>query len=89
MIIFPTIVYQTPGKHGQSYAWKAAPDQETFDALIASGWFETLPQARTGIVDDAPPTRDELERKATELGISFDGRSSDKKLAEKIAEALG
>lgn len=38
--------------------------------------------------DDAPPTRDELERKAAELGIAFDGRTSDSKLAGKIAEAL-
>lgn len=38
--------------------------------------------------DDAPPTRAELEQKATELGIKFDGRTTDKKLAAKIAEAL-
>lgn len=38
--------------------------------------------------EDAPPTRDELERKATELGIAFDGRTSDGKLAGKIAAAL-
>lgn len=38
--------------------------------------------------EDAPPTRAELEQKATELGIKFDGRTTDKKLAAKIAEAL-
>lgn len=38
--------------------------------------------------DDAPPTREELEQKATELGIKFDGRTTDKKLAAKIAEAV-
>lgn len=39
--------------------------------------------------DDAMPTREELEIKATELGLKFDGRTSDKKLTKLIAEALG
>jgi hypothetical protein len=38
--------------------------------------------------DDAPPTREELETKATELGIKFDGRYSDKRIAQLIDEAL-
>jgi hypothetical protein len=38
--------------------------------------------------DNAPPTREELEAKATELGIKFDGRYSDKKIAQMIDEAL-
>lgn len=40
-------------------------------------------------IDNAPPTRAEMEAKATELGIKFDGRSSDKTLLAKIEEALG
>ncbi len=38
--------------------------------------------------DNAPPTRDEMERKAAELGIKVDKRWSDKTLAERIDEAL-
>jgi len=38
--------------------------------------------------DNAPPTRQELEAKATELGIKFDGRYSDKRIASLIEEAL-
>ena len=38
--------------------------------------------------DDAPPTRDELEAKARELGVKFDGRTSDKTLLSKIEAAL-
>ena len=38
--------------------------------------------------DEAPPTREELEAKATELGIKFDGRIGDKKLTALIAKAL-
>jgi hypothetical protein len=38
--------------------------------------------------ENAPPTREELEAKATELGIKFDGRTTDKRLLDKITEAL-
>jgi len=38
--------------------------------------------------DDAPPTRTELEAKATELGIKFDGRTKDKKLGQLIQDRL-
>lgn len=37
---------------------------------------------------DAPPTRDELEAKARELGISFNGNTKDATLITKIDEAL-
>jgi hypothetical protein len=38
--------------------------------------------------DDALPTRKELEAKATELGIRFDGRTKDKKLGQLIQDRL-
>lgn len=38
--------------------------------------------------DDAAPTRAELEAKATELGIRFDGRTRDKKLGQLIQDKL-
>jgi hypothetical protein len=38
--------------------------------------------------DDAAPTRVELEAKATELGIRFDGRTKDKKLGQLIQDRL-
>ena len=41
------------------------------------------------VADDAPPTREELEAKATELGIKFDGRTKDKKLGQLIQDKLG
>ena len=40
-------------------------------------------------VMDAPPTRAELEAKAIELGIKFDGRTKDKKLGQLIEDKLG
>ena len=41
------------------------------------------------VTENDMPTREELETKATELGLKFDGRTSDKKLTKLIAEALG
>jgi hypothetical protein len=38
--------------------------------------------------DNAAPTRAELETKAVELSIKFDGRTTDKLLAEKIEYVL-
>lgn len=38
--------------------------------------------------DNAPPTRAELEQKATELGIDFSPNIGDRKLAERIAAKL-
>lgn len=38
--------------------------------------------------DDKPPTRAELEQKATELGVEFSKQLGDKKLAERIAAKL-
>lgn len=38
--------------------------------------------------EDAPPTREELEEKAKELGIKFNKNTSDDVLLEKITKAL-
>ena len=40
------------------------------------------------VLDDAAPTRAELETKATELGIHFDGRTRDKRLGQLIQDKL-
>lgn len=95
MTDFPTILYRTPGPHkkprGGTYAYKGAADQAAFDDLISKGWFPSYEDAVAGkvVIDEvSAPTRLELEYKASELGVSYDGRTSDKKLAERIAKAL-
>lgn len=65
------------GWHLDQYAAKAAHEATLQD------------QSAPAVDESAPPTRAELEQKATELGIKFDSRMGDKKLAAKIAEALG
>jgi hypothetical protein len=94
--------YRKPG--GGTYDTEGAADKAEFDALIAKGWFASYEEAAAvkkaakvieaaEAFDDAidevsDPTRDELETKAKQLGVSFNARTSDKKLAERIAAAL-
>lgn len=79
-----------------------ASDDELVSAL-KNGWHHDVisalaPQDQPAAIpddlsvvadDDLPPTRDELETKARELGLKFDGRTSDRKLSAMIDEALG
>ncbi len=89
---FPTIVYRCPGDHhcaGGTYAYLGVDEQAQLDAALSGGWFMTLPEAIAGEAEDSSaPSRGELESKATDLGIKFDGRTTDKALAGKIDTAL-
>ena len=92
------------GKGKKTYKVCGAKDQAHYDALLANGWFPSYEEAVAGkraeeiieaaeafeeAVDEVSgPTREELEQKAEELGIGFNKRTSDRKLAERIAEAL-
>lgn len=85
-----------------TYDVTTANDAEHMAALLADGWHPDQYAAKAAADafavptdapaedpdDDAPPTRDELEAKARELGIKFDGRTGDKKLAALIADKL-
>ena len=100
MTDFPTIMYRTPGPHkkprDKTYAYKGAADQAEFDVLLGKGWFPSYEDAVVGKIVAAvseidtvsPATRDELEAKAKELGVSFNARPSAKTIAERIASAL-
>jgi hypothetical protein len=95
---FPQLVYKCPGpyaRQGGTYDHAVVNDADEYAAQIGAGWFNTLPEAIEGkapaqevLADNAAPTRAELEAKAKELGIVFDGRTSDSKLLAKITEAL-
>lgn len=67
---------------------------EDIEATLADGWYRTPAEARAATEahvlpkDPEPPTRAEMEQKATELGIKWDGRWGDKRLSDAIAEQL-
>lgn len=91
------MVFKCPGSiqwyDGISYDYQMVPDGD-----VPEGWFATVFEAHDAVnkieqpteapKESDPPTRSELEQKATELGLKFDGRTSDKKLATMIQEAL-
>lgn len=82
-----------------TYDLATANDADHLAALLADGWHADQYAARDAgteavsarvdhepeAPEDHPPTRAELEQKARELGIKFDGRTGDKKLAAMIA----
>ena len=95
---YADMVYRDGGPYarkGGTYDTKGVSSREEHDQALEDGWFNTLPEAIAGksavvdVKDDEPPTREELEQKAKELGIKFDKKTSDEALAKKIAEALG
>ena len=78
-------------------------DEDEVEQAIADGWSLTTTEAKEVAAkkaefmsavtagqpaDSAPPTRAELEAKAVELGLKFDGRYSDKTLGEMIEAKL-
>lgn len=87
-----TLVYRVPGNHqmpGGSFDYRQAKDDEHLAELLSEGWFRTLPEAVDGDhVDTSAPSREELEQKARELELKFDGRTSNAKLERMIDEAL-
>lgn len=96
-------LYRCPGAHADkidpTVTWDTVcVEEEEVPAMLKAGWHPSIADAwaskAAGLTfpavpsDDAPPTREELERKAKELGIKFDGRTGDKRLATLIAEAV-
>ena len=66
-------------------------NQGQFDEPVADAVPDVDPEKSEEINDsdeNAPPSREELEQKANELGIKFDGRTTDRKLLEKIEEVM-
>ena len=89
-MMFPRFVFKDGGKlhrAGGTYSELLIEDESAYDAAIAEGWFASLPDAIAGAAEDDSATRQELEDLALELGVTFDGRTSDKKLLEKIKAA--
>lgn len=95
---YPTMVYRCPGPHqrkGGTFDTRGVKSQEELEAALKDGWFETLPEAIEGkaslkeLPPETPPTREELEQKAKELGISFAPNIKDATLAKKISDTLG
>ena len=100
---FPRIVFKCPGdlpRQGGTFKVLQVADDASHADAVAYGWFSSLPEAieshdnpkPVAVVDVAPDvveqeSRESLESRAKEIGIKFDGRTSDAKLSRLIAEA--
>lgn len=99
---FPRMLYRFPATNrapmqleGSSYDTMIVNDADEAAAALADSWCTTWPEAKKNgapaapaVTASPPPTREELEAKATELGIAFKATTSDKKLGDQIAAAL-
>lgn len=99
---YPTLMFRCPGPHfahdGQTYEYIPVRDEAELIDRLNNGWSVTLLEAVAAVThkhelehdgdEDAAPTRAELENKAKELGIKFDGRTSDASLLKKIEDKL-
>lgn len=97
---FPRLVYKDGGPHqrkGGTFDYRPVHNEAELDAALEQGWHESVqdaiapkPQAEPPQSTDSTrkPTRGELEQKATELGVPFGPRVSDRKLGEAIAAKL-
>lgn len=100
---FPQMLYRAGSAleiDGARFDAQTVADESALSAALADGWHETTGAALDAVQpveddkpadvppDDAPVTRAELEQKAGEMGIKFDGRWGDKRLAAAIADAL-
>ena len=84
------MLYKFGGKHeidGEKYDWQVI-DESRVEELAVDGWCLTTQEAKVYYEDDQPLTREELETKANELSIQFDGRTSDRKLENLIVQAM-
>lgn len=92
-----TMLYQFPGPHeihGARFDYIIVDDDQ-IEATLAAGWYLTTPEAKAAhqaaqqvAVDDAPPTRDEMKRKADDLGLTYAGNISNAALAALIEAVL-
>jgi hypothetical protein len=91
MIPSPTwMLYKHPGKNeidGKLFDWMVV-EEAGIEQAQADGWRLTTAEAVALYEENLPPTRSELETKATELGLTFDGRTSDAKLSKMISDAI-
>lgn len=85
------MIFQCPGQHdweGISYDFKMVPEGD-----IPEGWHATIFEAQAALMPadlnhSGDVTREELEQKARELGLTFHHRTGDKKLMAMIDEAV-
>lgn len=92
-----TMLYKHGGKHkihGDDFSFIIvdADEDGAIEDALSKGWHLTTTEAKLGKIDsneDGEITRDELEAKATKLGINFRSNTKDETILKLINEKLG
>lgn len=90
---FPRMLFKNHGTqemHGGLFDTFIVEDQQQLEDCLADGWHLTTDAAREPQLietqqNDAMPTRDELKRKATSLGIEYPPNIPNERLSALIA----
>ena len=94
---FPRFMCRMPGAEqleSGKFQTRIVGKAEDAKVLLAAGWHfdqysaKAAYEAAQAESKGGKPTREELEQKATELGIEFRPQTSDKKLGDAIAAKL-
>ena len=88
---YPKMLYRAHGPEmidGVACEMLTVADEAAQEVAAADGWAESLDDLLAPVEEPAPTAREVLEQQADGLGIKFDGRTGDKKLAALIAEKL-
>lgn len=81
--VYPALLVHNETEHraARAVGWRDSIPEAIADA-------ESEPDTLEEIDDVSLPTREKMESKARQLGISFNKRTSDTKLLERIEKAL-
>ena len=97
--MYNTMLYKYPGTvdlNGKAFSITIVDEDipEALSTALSDGWsktqdeaydaYNTALNAPDAAIEDAPPTREELEIKAKELGISFTAKTTDVALLKLI-----
>jgi hypothetical protein len=93
----PTMLYKAPGPHQihGGHFDHIVVDDDQIEATLAAGWHLTTTEAKAAheaalqdAADSAPPTREELKRKADELNLQYPSNVPTEKLSAMVEAAL-
>jgi hypothetical protein len=98
MTDFPKMMFRKGGPYKGGYSVGNASDEAQYDRMKAHGWHDSkgaalglavkeATEAKEAVADVTEGEREAMETEAKALGVSFNARTSDKVLAERIAAA--
>ena len=83
---YPRMVYLA--KSEKDFTHEVVESEIDHQSALAAGYFDSVPAALDAFNSQAAPTRAEMEIKASELNLKFDGRTSDRKLLAMIEDSI-